>query len=198
MSHYYAFDPSLSSNPHAVEVYFENQKLIFTTDVGVFSKKEIDFGSFTLIKTLLNYPSVDTMLDIGCGYGVIGLSLAYFKKCNHVEMIDINQRAIELTNKNCQNLSIKNVVIYQSNGLSKVTHLFERIVTNPPIRAGKKVIYQMFEDSFHHLLEKGELWVVIKKDLGAPSAQKKLQELFAEVEVVLKHKGYWIIRATKK
>ncbi len=198
MSHYYAFDASLKSHPYYLDAYFNNVKLTFKSDRGVFSNKEIDFGSFLLIKTLLSYPSVEEILDVGCGYGVIGLSLAFFKKCSHVEMIDINPRAIALSLENQQNLSIQNADIYLSDGLTKVTHLFDRIVMNPPIRAGKKVIYQMFEDAFTHLRDAGDLWIVIKKDLGAPSAQKKLQALFQEVQIILKNKGYWIIQATKK
>ena len=197
MSHYYDFDPSLQSKPKIVETYIGDEKLTFLTDIGVFSKSEIDFGSYTLIKTLLQEPAVNSTLDVGCGYGVIGLSLIYFKKSEIVECIDINPRAIELTKQNCKNLSLNNAFIYLSDGLSLVTKDFDRIVINPPIRAGKKVIYQMFADSHKHLNSKGELWIVIKKDLGAPSAVKQLLILFKDVQIVLKHKGYWIIKATK-
>ncbi len=197
MSHYYSFDASLKSKPILLDVYFKDTKLTFKSDIGVFSKNEVDFGSFTLIKTLLDYPLANDLLDVGCGYGVIGLSLAFFKKCNYLEMIDINERAVKLSIENQKRLSILNANIYQSDGFIKVTHLFDRIVMNPPIRAGKKVIYQMFEDAFLHLKVNGDLWIVIKKDLGALSAQKKLLEVFNNCELVNKKKGYWILKATK-
>jgi len=180
MSHYYDFDASLQSKKTQIDAFIE-----------------IDFGSYTFIKELLKQPNVESILDVGCGYGVIGLTLAYFKKCHEIELIDINPRAVELTLQNSKNLSIKNATIYQSDGFTFVNKTFDRIVINPPIRAGKKAIYKMFEDAFKHLNQTGELWIVIKKDLGAPSAQKKLFEIFPYVECVLKHKGYWIIKAIK-
>ncbi len=197
MSHYYDFDASLQSKKTQIDAFIGEKKLTFLSDIGVFSNKEIDFGSYTFIKELLKQPNVESILDVGCGYGVIGLTLAYFKKCHEIELIDINPRAVELTLQNSKNLSIKNATIYQSDGFTFVNKTFDRIVINPPIRAGKKVIYKMFEDAFKHLNQTGELWIVIKKDLGAPSAQKKLFEIFPYVECVLKHKGYWIIKAIK-
>ncbi len=198
MSHYYDFDPSLQSKPKQINAYIGNEKLSFLTDIGVFSKNEIDFGSYLLILELLKQPSVETLLDVGCGYGVIGLTLSYFKKCQQVDLIDVNPRAIELTLKNAKNFHLSNAEVYLSDGFTNVKKIFDTIVMNPPIRAGKKVIYSMFLDAFYHLKHQGELWIVIKKDLGALSAQKKLLEIFKQVRVVLKHKGYWILQATKE
>ncbi len=198
MSHYYDFDASLQSKPKQLKAYIGGKTLTFISDIGVFSKDEIDFGSHVFIKELLKLKPVESILDVGCGYGVIGLTLSYFDACARVHLVDINERALDLTKQNSKNLSIKNAIIYKSDGLSEVVDTFDRIVINPPIRAGKAVIYKMFEDSLKHLNDNGELWIVIKKDLGAPSACKKITEIFNNCECVLKHKGYWILKAIKK
>lgn len=196
--HYYSKTPSSSHNPQTWNFTLRGNELTFTTDSGVFSKREVDFGSRLLIETFAE-PMIDgDILDIGCGYGPIGLAVAKSFPNRKVEMIDINERAIELAEKNKQVNQVHNAVIYQSDLFEKVgAKRFAAILTNPPIRAGKKVVYSIFEQSVAHLLPNGELWVVIQKKQGAPSAIEKLQSLFAEVEVVTKKKGYYIIKAKK-
>jgi 16S rRNA (guanine1207-N2)-methyltransferase len=151
-----------------------------------------------LIETF-KVPSVNgNILDIGCGYGPIGLSIA--KDCPErlVHMVDVNLRAIQLAKENASNNGVANVQIYESDRLLNVKgNMFAVILTNPPIRAGKKVVHDIFEQSFNHLLPGGELWVVIQKKQGAPSAIEKLSEIFQSVETVEKKKGYFILKAKK-
>ena len=110
-------------------------------------------------------------------------------------MVDINERAVGLTKLNVEKYKLENVECFVSDGMSLVEGKYDRIVINPPIRAGKVVIYKMFEDSISHLNENGALYIVIKKNLGANSAMKKLQELYKNVEVLEKDKGYFIIKS---
>ncbi|MCZ0755267.1 class I SAM-dependent methyltransferase [Anoxybacillus sp. J5B_2022] len=196
--HYYSKTPSSSHNPQTWNFTLRGNELTFTTDNGVFSKREVDFGSRLLIETFAE-PAIDgAILDVGCGYGPIGLAVAKSFPNRQVEMIDINERAIELANKNKQINRISNAVVYESDLFGNVgDKTFAAILTNPPIRAGKKIVYSIFEQSVHHLLPQGELWVVIQKKQGAPSALEKLQSLFTDVEVVAKKKGYYIIKAKK-
>ena len=195
MSHYYDFDRNLKSNKRTLNLYLNDKIISFTSDVGVFSNNEIDYGSFTFLKALLLEERVSSLLDVGCGYGVLGITLKYFNTADEVDMIDINQRAVELTCENINYHRLENVNCFVSNGFENVNKNYDRIVINPPIRAGKEVIYKMFTDSAKHLNENGALFIVIKKSLGAPSAIKKLQELFKNVEVIKKDKGYYIIKS---
>ena len=126
---------------------------------------------------------------------MLGITLKYLKHANNVDMIDINERAVELTKLNIEKYKLDNVNCFVSDGLSLIDKSYDRIVINPPIRAGKVVIYKMFDDSKLHLNENGALYIVIKKSLGANSAIKKLQELFKNVEVLEKDKGYFIIKS---
>lgn len=196
--HYYSSNPSVESKPFNFEYKLKGHSLTFTSDLGVFSKCEIDFGSKLLIESVVIPAVRGNILDVGCGYGPIGLTIAKENPDRQVEMVDVNERAMQLARKNSEQNKVHNVSIYQSNLFENVKDdSFAVIVTNPPIRAGKKVVHELFEQSYQHLTNHGELWIVIQKKQGAPSAIEKLKSLFNEVEVVVKKKGYYIIKSKK-
>ncbi|WP_400244837.1 class I SAM-dependent methyltransferase [Niallia sp. JL1B1071] len=196
--HYYSRTQNVNSDPNYWNFTLKGNTIRFKTDNGVFSKREVDFGSRLLIETY-TFPNIDgDVLDVGCGYGPIGLSVAKADPDRMVHMVDVNLRAIELARENAQQNGIGNAQIYESDRLLDVkANKFASILTNPPIRAGKKVVHDIFEQSYEHLAANGELWVVIQKKQGAPSAITKLEEFFKEVNVVEKKKGYFIIQAKK-
>ena len=162
----------------------------------MFSKGGIDFGSNLLLKNV-NIENAKKILDVGCGYGTIGLSLAATNNDIEVSMVDVNLRAIELSLRAAEYNSIKNVKIFESNMYEKIDEKFDLIITNPPIRAGKKIVYGIILDSVNYLNDGGKLWCVIQKKQGAPSALKALSTVFSKVEIVESDKGYCIIKATK-
>ena len=196
--HYYSRNPETESNPMFWNAELRNYPFRFKTDQGVFSKKEVDFGSRFLIE-MFQLPQIGgPLLDVGCGYGPIGLSLAKAFPDRTVHMVDVNLRAVSLAEENAALNKVDNVEIYESDRLKEVKETqFCAILTNPPIRAGKQVVHDIFEQGFQHLAPGGELWAVIQKKQGAPSAKAKLEELFGEAEVVEKRKGYYIIKAKK-
>ncbi|AKM17483.1 Ribosomal RNA small subunit methyltransferase C [Geobacillus stearothermophilus] len=196
--HYYSAAPTSERNPQTWTFTLRGHEFRFTTDSGVFSKRGVDFGTQLLIETFEEPEVAGDLLDVGCGYGPIGLALAKSFPNRLVQMIDVNERALELARENKRANHIDNVRIYQSDLFSEVgEQRFAAVVTNPPIRAGKRVVHAIFEQSRDHLLDGGELWVVIQKKQGAPSALEKLKELFPFVEVASKKKGYYIIKAKK-
>lgn len=195
MNHYFRNDDKLKSEKRVLDLYINDNKLSFVSDIGVFSNTQIDYGSYTFLKTILKEEKVTKLLDVGCGYGVLGITLKYLKHAEVVDMVDINERAVDLTKINIEKYKLENVNCFISDGLNNVEGKYDRIVINPPIRAGKVVIYKMFEDSKLHLNDNGALYIVIKKSLGANSAIKKLQEVFSNVEVLEKDKGYFIIKS---
>ncbi|WP_026693313.1 class I SAM-dependent methyltransferase [Peribacillus kribbensis] len=197
--HYYTQSPNTESNPQYWPYTLRNKEFKFKTDNGVFSKKEVDFGSRLLIETFKPNEDVDgNLLDVGCGYGPIGLSLASELEQAEVHMIDVNQRAIELSKENARINHVANVLIYESDKLGQVKNRdFASILTNPPIRAGKKVVHEILEQSYEKLAPGGELWVVIQKKQGAPSAMEKMENLFGNVEAVERKKGYYILLSKK-
>ncbi|HQA58093.1 MAG TPA: class I SAM-dependent methyltransferase [Acetivibrio sp.] len=196
MNHYYTQNPDTPHDIGIIEYEVKGIKLQLTTDSGVFSKKKVDYGSNLLINSLP--PASGNVLDIGCGYGVIGISLAKLNPGSYVTMIDINERAVDLAEKNIKLNKVTNAKAMQSDGFSIVTDKFDMIVSNPPIRAGKKVIYPIFENSINYLNPGGAIFIVIQKKQGANSAFSKLEEIYGNCDVINKSGGYWIIRSIKK
>ncbi|MBB6447521.1 class I SAM-dependent methyltransferase [Bacillus benzoevorans] len=197
--HYYSRTQNVESDPKNWDFTLKGTRFRFKTDNGVFSKKEVDFGSRLLIETFTMPETQGDVLDVGCGYGPIGLAVAKHWPERMVHMVDVNLRAIGLAKDNSELNGISNVKIYESDRLSAVSNLrFAAILTNPPIRAGKKTVHEIYEESFECLLPGGELWVVIQKKQGAPSTIDKLFELFGNVETVVKKKGYYIIKAIRE
>ena len=196
--HYYSKKPQTASNPKSWSFELRGHLFHFVTDTGVFSKSEVDFGSRVLIDAF-KVPAIEgDILDVGCGYGPIGLSIAKTEEDRVIHMVDINERAVQLSQQNADGNGVQNVRIYESDGLTEVSEMdFAAILTNPPIRAGKETIFRFYEDAYKKMKVDGELWVVIQKKQGAPSTFDKLEEIFGQVEVVDKVKGYWIIKANK-
>ena len=190
--HYYSANPVSEHEERSFRAVFAGRVLAFDTDAGVFSKQHVDPGSELLCKSLPDDLSGD-VLDMGCGWGAMTvMTLARFPKCS-VTMADVNERALGLAVSNVEKnrMTAKAVL---SDGFEKIEGAFDAVITNPPIRAGKAVIYKMFEDAKAHLREGGALYLVIRKQQGAPSALKFLKELYRKAEVIERDGGYWIIR----
>jgi 16S rRNA (guanine1207-N2)-methyltransferase len=137
------------------------------------------------------------LLDLGCGYGPIGITLAKLRPQLTVTMSDVKEAAIALTEINVKLNRLVSVHIHQSDGFENIDETFDVIVLNPPIRAGKKVMYQLYEQSYHHLKENGSFYMVIRKDLGALSSEKELRKQFKTVERLARQSGYHVYRAMK-
>ena len=192
---YYAENPDAAHDIHELRVDLLGEKMIFLTDAGVFSKKMVDFGSQLLLKCL-EVNQGETVLDVGCGYGPLGLSLA---KAYGVQatMVDINNRALDLARQNAERNKVE-ATIFQSNIYEQVKGNFEHVISNPPIRAGKQVVHEIIEKSKDFLEAGGDLTIVIQKKQGAPSAKSKMEEVFGNCEIVKKDKGYYILRSVKE
>ena len=172
---------------------YRGHALRFETDSGVFSRTELDRGTEVLLDSLPDTVS-GSVLDMGCGWGVIGVAIGKHWPDTVITMADINQRACDLSRKNAAAAGVEANVI-ESDGYEKVLgHTYDLILQNPPIRAGKAVIYKMFADASACLHADGELWLVIRKQQGAPSAITYLKTLFEDVDTVEKKSGFWIIR----
>ncbi|MCW8519827.1 class I SAM-dependent methyltransferase [Streptococcus macedonicus] len=191
---YYAENPDSAHDINELKVTLLGQPFTFLTDSGVFSKKMIDYGSQVLLNTV-DFEKNKTLLDLGCGYGPLGISLAKVKGVQ-ATMIDINNRAIDLALKNAEKNDVT-ANIFQSNIYEKVTGTFDYIISNPPIRAGKQVVHTIIADSINYLNDGGSLTIVIQKKQGAPSAKAKMQEIFGNVDILKRNKGYYILRSTK-
>lgn len=197
MSHYYINDKNLKDNEVFFDVQVDGTSFRFYTNDGVFSKRDFDFGSYLLIKSALGLGTFSTVIDMGCGYGPIGIIYSKFNNDAKVYMYDVNLRALDLARKNMILNNVSNAFAFESYLFEKVEVKADLILTNPPIRAGKSVIFKLYEDAYKHLNENGVLLVVIQRKQGAPSTMEKLKSIYNNVEVIEKKGGYWIISAAK-
>lgn len=193
MAHYFTNDENLKSEIRKVSVVIHSIGYYFYTDNGVFSKNKLDAGTELLLNTFkYTYPQEKTFLDIGCGCGAIGIyaSLLGFT----VDMSDVNKRAIHLSKMSIKEQNL-NANVFLSDAYENIDKKYDYIVSNPPIRVGKKKLYEIIMYAKDHLKENGELWIVVRKKQGADSLVKDMKEVYKSVEVVLKKKGYYIIKA---
>lgn len=196
LEHYFTNNENLKSEIKEINYEFDNEKFVFLSDNGVFSKDKVDFGSKSLVETFLaSTENVSNVLDVGCGYGFMGITISKMLNC-HVDMIDINKRAIHLTKKNIENNKV-DCTAFLSNIYENVTNKYDVIITNPPIRAGKKVVLEILEKAKDYLTNHGELWFVIRKDQGAKSIAKLLENSYF-CEEICKNKGFYIFKAKKR
>ena len=193
--HYYSQNPTSESRPVSASFSYRGHDLTLMTDAGVFSRGELDNGTRILLDALPEELS-GRILDLGCGWGPVGICVGLENPSAQIVFSDINERALALTQKNAEAYHINGTFV-QSDGFAALDGTFDCVITNPPIRTGKQVIYQMFADTNQHLALGGSLYIVIRKQQGAESAKKYLQTLFPDVSVIDKSGGYWIIRCIK-
>lgn len=204
MAHQY-FEDNEDLDHELQEVHLDlgTAHLTLTTDSGVFSRQRVDYGTLVLLKAIL--PTIQakadqeiTILDVGCGYGPIGLSLAKLFPKATVTMLDVNDRALDLARDNAvKNQVAEQVTILNSDAYAALTaeQKFDFIITNPPIRAGKKVVDDILLTSQKFLNEDGSFFAVLQKKQGAPSAKKNLATVYPNIEVIKRDKGYYILQA---
>lgn len=196
--HYYSAKPTSGHSFGEFELDLRGVQLKMVTDAGVFSKNRLDTGTKLLIKALPLSSDLHTILDLGCGYGPIGLTIAKLLPQATVYMSDINERAVDLARKNAYQNGITNVVIKAGEGMSVFPdQKFDFIVTNPPVRAGKQIIYPLVEQAFEDLHPKGWLAAVIMTKQGAKSLERKMAEVFGNVIEWEKASGYRVVASRK-
>lgn len=202
MQHYFSENPDIKSNKKKIELNFLDKKFIFTTDNGIFSKNNIDTGTQILLKEIIKYfksPKNDfSALDIGCGYGVVACIIKkFFPQCI-ITLSDINNRALDLSKINLENNGImNNYDIVHSYLFENIHKTFDLIISNPPIRAGKKVIFELYKKSYENLNKGGLFFCVIMTKHGAKSTEKELKNIFSEVSCLQISEGYRVYMGKK-
>ena len=191
MSHYFSKkQDTLKSAPKIIDFTYKNNHLTFKSDYGVFSKNHVDPASILLLENV-QIEDDATVLDLGCGYGPIGIALAVTRPIS-LTMSDVNERALALAEENARQNKVSADIV-QSDGLSHISQRFDHIISNPPIRIGKESLYKIYENARTHLNKDGVLWLVMHKKHGAASAITFLRALYV-VDVITKSKGFHVIK----
>ena len=192
MSQYFDNDKNIKSEKRLIKFNFNNKEFSIYSDNGVFSKDRFDYGTKVLLENIDIHSLCGKVLDLGCGTGVVGVILGTLNKNIFIDMVDVNERAIELARENIK-LNNLNNNIFISDVYSNVTDKYDFIVTNPPIRAGKDVIRKFLLGAREYLIDNGALFFVMRKDHGVKSMIKELEETY-KVEVIDKDKGFYIVK----
>lgn len=192
MSHYFTNEDEKTVKKYSYKVNIFEKEFIFNTSDGVFSKNMLDYGSKLLLESLIVSDIKGKVLDIGCGYGPIGIILSPFKNIE-LHMTDINKKTLELAKENVSINNINCVKIYESYIYNEIREKFDYIISNPPIRAGKKVVYEIIGKAKEYLSKDGELWVVIRKAQGALSLIKDMSNIY-NISIINKKKGYYVLK----
>ena len=193
--HYYTQTPGAAHDEKQVIFEVLGLRLQCTTDAGVFSRDGLDMGTRILLEALP--PLSGRILDLGCGWGPVGTALGRKYPDAQILLSDVNERAVELAGHNLRSNGVTNAAVVRGDGYEAVKGRFDAIVLNPPIRAGKGVIYALFEGARAHLSDGGALYIVIRKQQGAESAEKYLRTLYGSVERICREKGYWVLRCAE-
>ncbi len=192
MGHYFT-NENLPSDIRETTSVVLGQKFTFLTDNGVFSKDGLDFGSRLLLEVIPLEEVGGKILDMGCGYGVLGIVLAKVLLAK-VDMVDVNLRALHLSRRNAKMNGVSSFVsVFESNCYSNIHDSYSTIITNPPIRAGKKIVYDIVMNAQNYLEDGGNLFLVVRKEQGAKSLIVDLEKVY-NVKVLKKKKGFFVIQ----
>lgn len=197
MSHYYTNDNNLGHVNKTFAYTYKGNRVEFKSDLGVFSKNNVDFGTHVLIQSLPDLNDIKTLLDLGCGVGVIGILLKKAYPNINVTMSDVNLRALDLVKLNIKKNNTEANVI-ESSLYDSISCAFDCIISNPPIRAGKKIVYGIIDGAIDHLNIGGKIYVVIQKKQGAESMMNHMEEVFGNVTIINKEKGYYVLLSERK
>lgn len=193
MSQYFD-NVDLKSNIEKYKTRIFDKEFCFNTDNGVFSKSKLDFGTRCLLENLPLEEIKGEILEVGCGYGVIPIILTRIvDKIESFDAVDVNKRALHLAKMNKKENFAPKVNFFLSDCYKNINKKYDVIISNPPIRAGKNIVYEIVMNARNYLKEDGKLFIVINKDQGAKSLYKDLEKVY-KCELINKKKGFWIIK----
>jgi len=200
MRHYFVPSNHSENEYFSFTSQFNNKEFTFRSCPDVFSKDELDYGSLVLVKSILDHSQTysGSIMDMCCGYGTIAILLSKFIDAEYF-LSDINSTAVDLAKHNIKsnNCNINEDHVFIGNMFDELDLTFDHVVSNPPIKAGKKYLLQFVDGAFSHLNHEGTLTLVIKKNLGADSLKKYLTELFGNCEIWKRDRGYYILHCKK-
>jgi 16S rRNA G1207 methylase RsmC len=197
VDHYFSEKPVVKPRYRLVQAYLRGKAFKFLTASGVFSKRRIDLGTKLLIESMI-LPESGLVLDIGCGYGAIGIVAASLNPKIHVVMVDVNERAVNLTRRNIGLNNVYNAEVRWGNLYEPVKDMvFNCILSNPPVSAGLATVKAIITEAPKHMAEKATLQMVLRSKIGGKRMQQIFQETFGNCTILARGSGYRVLMAEK-
>ena len=194
--HYYSETQTSELKPKKINASLRGLSIEFWTGSGVFSGKKVDRGSEILACNAIIKPGW-RVLDLGCGYGAVGIAVAKAFPNSEVVMTDINSRAVSLARMNRKLNRISNASVVQGNMYSSVSGVFDAVLLNPPQTAGREVCFKMIVLSRDFLKKGGLLQVVARHNKGGKVLSEKMGLVFGNVGEIAKKSGYRVYVSKK-
>lgn len=195
--HYFATFPQSEAKLGMIQTRLRGKTFKFLTAASVFSKKRVDLGTRLLIETML-LPQTGCLLDVGCGYGAVGISAAAFNPQLSVVMTDVNMRAVHLTRRNLELNRVKNAEVRHGALYEAVKELrFNCILSNPPVSAGMETVKAIITQASQVMAENASLQMVIRSKIGAKTLPQFFTEAFGSCRVLARKSGYRVLMAEK-
>ncbi len=196
--HYFSARPVAPSRPRELQARLRGRHWTFLADRGVFAAEGVDAGTRLLIETMEIHAS-DDVLDLGCGYGPVGVVAAALAHQGHAVLVDINERAVELARENVRRAGLRNADVLLGDGTAPVRDKrFDVIATNPPIRAGKVIVRRLVDEAWAHLRDGGRFFFVVRTAQGAKTLAREVATVFGAVTEIARASGYRVYLATKE
>ena len=196
MTHYFDKKQDSEFKPIKIEISFQGEKITFFSASGIFSKDELDTGSALLIRSAI-IKNGFSVLDLGCGFGAIGIILAKKYPLCSFTLADVNERAVQISKMNIELHVLKNATAKESSFFDCIEDNFHTILLNPPQTAGKDVCFKLISDSFNHLFSSGLLQIVARKNKGGVSYSSHMKSVFGNV-AELSHKAGFVVYVSRK
>ena len=196
--HYFVAQPKSKAKFGLIRTYLRNMDFEFLTSSGVFSKKRVDSGTRLLIESMV-LPGEGYVLDVGCGYGAVGIAAAAFNPRLHIVMVDVNERAVRLAKQNIKINSVANAEVRQGHLYEPAEGLtFNCILSNPPVSAGMDIVKAIISEAPEHMASKALFEIVVKSKVGGKRLQMLFKEAFGNVAILARKSGYRVLIAEKQ
>lgn len=198
LDHYFAAHPKSKMKLGIIRTHLRGTHFEFLTASGVFSKKHVDLGTRLLIESMI-LPKEGYVLDIGCGYGAVGIAAATFNPDLRIIMVDVNERAVRLARQNAEKNYVSNVEVRRGHLYEPVKHLaFNCVLSNPPVSAGMETVKAIISEAPEHMASKATFQMVVKSKIGGKRLLMVFEEAFGNVEVLARKSGYRVLMAEKQ
>ena len=189
-SHYFAAKPDVASHPREITLTLPDLTLTLTTDRGVFAASTVDPGTRLLLLEGAQPPSTGHIVDVGCGYGPIALTLAHRAPATTVWAVDVNERALQLCEANAARAGLSNVRIGEPPPDARIDAFY----SNPPVRIGKPALHELLTVWLGRLTPSGFAEIVVQRHLGADSLARWLTEQGWDAKRLVSRGGYRLLR----
>lgn len=196
-THYFEARPEVASRPRTVHLQTGDVELALQADSGVFGARGVDLGTLVLLREAPPPPPSGEILDLGCGYGPIAITVARRAPEAHVWAVDVNERAVELARTNAETAGVRNVTAVKPEDVPAGVR-FDAIYSNPPVRVGKGPLHALLLEWLPRLRAGGAAYLVVQRNLGADSLAAWLAGQGFPVERLKSKKGYRILEVRSK